>query len=192
MLVFRFGKTCFKIDFSFAAVIAIYIYLCRYNFGDLCLYALLCHEMGHIMVITFLGVEIHEITLYGAGIRLSCDLNVLTTGKRRIVYLAGCATNLLMTSVSFLLKAYDFAAVNAVMCFFNLLPVGEQDGALFLRSFLLKRFEADVCERLADMVQISVCVMLIISSLCCYNSFSITLLTTALYLAVIIVSAYRK
>lgn len=192
MLVFRFGKTKIKIDFSFAAVIAVYIYLSRYNFGDQCLYAILCHEMGHIIVITLLGIRISEITFYGAGIRLGCELKGLTEEKRRLVYLAGCMMNLFLIIAACCFKAYDMAAVNAVMLVFNLLPVGEQDGALLMKSFLIERFNADVCERVTAIVQIAVCVILLVGSLCLFSSLSITLLTTSLYLAVLIVSAYRK
>ena len=192
MLVFRFGKTRLKIDFSFAAIIAIYVYLSRYNYGDLCLYALLCHEIGHIIVITMIGVEIYEITLYGAGIRLGCDLKSQLERNKRLIYLAGCMMNFLLTIVSCCLKAYDFAAINAVMLIFNLLPIGEQDGALLMRSFLIKRFNIDVCERVTVIVQIVVCVILLVGSLCLFSSLSITLITTSLYLAVLIVSTYRK
>ncbi|MBE6901928.1 MAG: hypothetical protein E7478_05585 [Ruminococcaceae bacterium] len=136
MLEIKLNKTALRLDFSFFAVMSLFFFFDKTGIGLLTLCAVSCHELGHLIVITAVGARADNITLYGAGIRISASTQQLDAAAKAAVLSAGCVTNLTLCIIAYLLNAPLFSAINAVMCLFNLLPFGELDGALLARLAL--------------------------------------------------------
>ena len=110
--------------------------------------AALCHELGHLAVMRWLGVKVEEIeiTLFGAEIRT--PYLMLGTFGSVAVYFAGAAANMLTAAVACLLRG-SFAADYYVVCslslaFFNLLPIRTLDGGCILDALCLHFFPRHV------------------------------------------------
>lgn len=134
MLEIKLCNTALRLDFSFFAVMALFFFFDEHGTGASALCACLCHELGHLIMMCAFGAPLRSITLYGAGIRISSELEHLTRGRKTAVLAAGCTVNLALSLASYLCGNMQFLAANAVLCVFNLLPLGELDGALLLRQ----------------------------------------------------------
>ncbi len=192
MLVFQLGTSKLKIDFSFAAIVAIYTYLDKQGIGNMILSALLCHESGHLITMLLFELNIEEIVLYGAGIRISSDLGRLTIWKKLIVCSAGCIMNIFLAVLSYCCGAYGFSAINLVMCCFNLLPIGELDGAEISNLLIQRYFSFDMAYSIRCAIQYTSCVLIVILYAVNFGMLSITLMTTTLYIILLAVCKYRN
>lgn len=129
MIEFKVFKTLIQMDFSFFAVLALCFFLDSNGLIFASLTACLLHETGHLLMMLVFRLDINSVIFYGAGIRLCCNIERLDCGRKTAVLGAGCAVNLLSYAVSFLCGSYAFASINLMMCAFNLIPIGDLDGA---------------------------------------------------------------
>lgn len=140
MLVFRVGTVKVRLGFGFFAVLMLYLYIGQQT-GGLVVTALICcllHEAGHLSAMLLYGCTPRAVTFYAGGIRISTRwTNRLTKPARGVILSAGCAVNLLLAGVSFLMGREDLAAVNLSLALFNLLPLPALDGGRLL--LLLKK-----------------------------------------------------
>ncbi len=134
MIVFNIGKIQVRMDFSFFAVLCICFFLDKSGVCLLSVLAAAAHELGHFAVILLCGAPPDSLTFYGAGIRIGCAYQRLAFWGQLCVLAAGCCTNLLLFAAAMLCGAEKFAAVNLVTCAFNLLCIGQLDGALIVRA----------------------------------------------------------
>lgn len=95
----------------------------------ICLLALALHEIGHIIMIYLLKekIAIFRIIPFGFSCRLKNQSKVAEKKMIKIL-IAGPAMNFLMAGLFFYWTT-EFAVINALLGMFNLLPVGELDGA---------------------------------------------------------------
>lgn len=95
----------------------------------LCFVALIFHESGHIAMIYLLKerIAIFRILPVGFSCRLKNQSKV--EGKKMIkILIAGPVVNFFTAGLLFLWTK-EFALINVLLGMFNLLPVGELDGA---------------------------------------------------------------
>lgn len=174
-------------DFSFFAVIALFLLLDTTGFGLMALAACAVHELAHMLVMAAFGIFADEITLYGAGIRITATER-LPDKVRAAILAAGCAANLLLAALMYALGQPYAAAVSLFTGIFNLLPIGELDGAGLLKMLLIrlcKPENVDRGARIACAFSAAVCTAAVVW----LGGASFTLATTALYF--IIVSSRR-
>ncbi len=78
-------------DFSFFAVIALFLLLDNTGFGVMALAACAVHELAHMFVMAMFGIFADEITFYGAGIRItSARTEFAKPAVKVLVLSAGC------------------------------------------------------------------------------------------------------
>ena len=151
MLELKLGNTALRLDFSFFAVLSVFFFFDTEGIGVSALCACFCHEMGHLTVMTAAGAAVREITLYGAGVRINAELSKLSYAARASVYAAGCVVNLVLYAVSCICGNVVFALVNLALAVFNLLPLGELDGAQLIK-LLLQRYLPHMADRISGVL----------------------------------------
>ena len=136
MVSFSAGSLRIGFDFSFFAVIAIFLALDVSGYGILCIAACLCHEAGHLALLLLTGRVPQSLIFSGSGIcikqREEPSLPVLA---------AGCTVNFILFIIFYFLLERNsvykliFAGSNLCVGILNLLPVGELDGKKLLERF---------------------------------------------------------
>lgn len=172
-------------DFSFFAVIALFMLFDEDGFGLTALICCVLHELAHLIVMLILGIPAEEITFYGAGIRISSSRIEYEKPSRRVFVLAaGCMMNFLC-AVLFSRLGYDLAAVISLFTgIFNLLPMGELDGAAIIKMLIIRVCKPENVDRvmkITEVIAVVVCGATIISA----GGFSVTLPITIAYLVII-------
>lgn len=138
MIELRLKRTALRLDFSFAAVLALFFWQDDNGFGLITLLLCAAHELAHLAVMLVCGIIPQSITFYGAGIRISapevdcCGTEVITA-----VYSAGCVMNFVIAAAAFGCGCCETGAVSFFMGCFNLLPIGEFDGRRLLRQLII-------------------------------------------------------
>ncbi len=184
MIEFKLFKTAVRLDFSFFAVLFIFMYFD--NGGGLeAVSACVMHELSHLVAMLICDVTVTGVMFYGAGVRITADLCSVRRWVRIAVLSAGVAANFALAAIFYATGEYTLSAVNLVTGAFNLLPVGEFDGAQLFREFLTVTSPPDRIEgimRVAAWVSLALCA----AALCLFSgSVGITLVVTAIYLLVL-------
>lgn len=125
-------KLAVRFDFSFFATVALLMLLSG-EYAVFGLAACIWHELGHFVLMRLFGIPVKKLVFYGAGIKIIPDKQIDFTGFRAslLIFLAGSFANFFAAAV---LSVTDntclklFAAVNAAIGAFNLLPLGYLDG----------------------------------------------------------------
>ena len=181
MIELSIHSTRVGFDFSFFAVMALMFFL---DSGGLSagIAACVIHEMGHLVVMGSTGVSVERILFYGAGIRISADLSDSRFGQRLAVLSAGCTANLLSAFV-FVALGWNLGVASSIAtALFNLLCLGELDGAAIIRLFC-ERYLSPTAEK-----RVLLIMRLISGVLCAAMVFmlngdvSLTLLITLVYI----------
>lgn len=174
-----------RLDFSFFAVMALF-FLTESGFGFMALASCAAHELSHLAVMGICGIRAEHITFYGAGICISSAGTERAGLQQQIaVFSAGCAVNLALAAALYLTGEYAFSAVNLLTGAFNLLPLGEFDGARLLRLLAIRKAppeRVDGIMRAAGALSAVLCAVFLLSF---GGEVSVTLFTTAVYLIVI-------
>lgn len=186
MIEFKINKITLRLDFSFFAAIALFLFLDNTGFGMAALCACGLHELSHLAVMTVFGIMPEAVTFYGAGIRItSVAAENAGTLPRFFIMSAGCAANYLAAFLLWMLGYSAAAAINLFTGIFNLLPVGELDGAVLLKMLFLKKCRPENVDRYmkaARMISIFLITAVVILS---GGGVSFTLITTALYIFIV-------
>lgn len=189
MIELKINKTALRLDFSFFAVVALFLMFDTTGFGITALAACAAHELAHMLVMAIFGIFAREITFYGAGIRITAPMERASERVRAAVLAAGCAANFLLAALMSSLGQPYAAAVNLFTGAFNLLPFGELDGAELLKMLLIRLCKPENVDRISRTVGAGFAALCIGAVLWLGRGVSFTLLTTALYF--IIVSSRR-
>ena len=190
MVELKLKQTLLRLDFSFFAVIALYLLLDESGFGLAALAACAMHETAHFIAMTAFGVPVEHLTLYGAGIRItSSKIDSVKPYRKAVILCAGCIVNFAAAFVFWELGKYEAAAVNLFTGIFNLLPMGELDGARLLKMFTVRHCKAENVDRVMKIAAISSAVICSTAFITAGGVASFTLITTALY--IIIISGMR-
>lgn len=175
-----------RLDFSFFAVIALYLLLDESGFGLAALAACAMHETAHFIAMAFFGVHTERLTLYGAGIRItSSAVERVRPFQKAVILSAGCAVNFTAALAFWLFGEYAASAVNLFTGAFNLLPMGALDGAGLLKMLAVRRCRAenvDKVMRAANIVSAALCAA---AAMAFGGDVPFSLVTTALYMIII-------
>lgn len=186
MLELKLKQTLLRLDFSFFAVMALYLLLDESGFGLSALAACAMHETAHFIAMAALGVPAERVTLYGAGIRISSSrIESARPFPKALILSAGCLANFAAAVVFWELGEHGASAVNLFTGIFNLLPMGELDGAGLLKMLVIRSCKAEKVDRimkLASAFSAAACTAGVIAVGGCA---SFTLITTALYFIIV-------
>lgn len=172
-----------QLDFSFFAVLALYLLLDESGFGLAALAACAMHEMAHFVAMTVFGVRVERLTFYGAGIRItSAAIEQAKPLHRAVVLGAGCAVNFIAAVVFCQMREYAASAVNLFIGVFNLLPMGQLDGTGLLKIAAIRFCRVDKVDKVMKAAcivseAICACVVLLFG-----GDVPFTFVTTALYI----------
>lgn len=151
MLVIKISGVEIRFDFSFFAVITLFLCLEPGGYGLLGLFCCFIHEAGHIIILAFERRLPERLTFYGGGISLGgADID----GASAVMLSAGAAANILtaLATLAFADKGSlppgVFAVMNLVVAAINLIPIGMLDGRRLLELLLFKTMRADKAESL--------------------------------------------
>lgn len=185
MIEFKLNDTALRFDFSFFAVITLFFLTGSYGFGISSLILCAAHELSHLAFMRRFGVKADALTFYGAGIRItSAGTERLSHGKQAAVYFSGCAMNFALAAVLWLMGCGSGAAVSLFIGLFNLLPLGELDGARLAGLLVMRRARPENIDKIMwalSLISAAVCVA---AALILRSGVSFTLLATALYFIV--------
>lgn len=186
MIELKLRKTVLCLDFSFFAVVALYLLLDESGFGIAALWACALHETAHFAAMALFGVPAERVTLYGAGIRItSSQIEFAPPFKKAVILSAGCLANFAGAFVLWRLGEYAASAVELFTGIFNLLPVGALDGAGLLKMLLIRRCKAeniDMAMKIASGISAALVAAAVVSI---GGAVPITLITTALYIIIL-------
>lgn len=144
MIELRIWGTALRLDFTFFAVLALFLLTDNTDLGVTALLSCAAHELAHLLAMRLCGAEITAVTLYGAGIKIrSENTDRISLGRQTAVYSAGCLTNFALAAGLWAAGAYTAALINLFTGLLNALPIGELDGARLLKSAVIRAFPAE-------------------------------------------------
>ncbi|MBQ4165432.1 MAG: hypothetical protein IJD85_03830 [Oscillospiraceae bacterium] len=187
MIEIKLKNTALCFDFSFFAVMALCFFLDNNGICLLSLSACVCHELSHLAVMLICSADINAVVLYGAGMKINCELSVLSTGKRLAVLAAGCAMNFMLCICALWFGFYEFAAINLVIGVFNLLSVGSLDGAQMTDIISLKH---PLCAKLMHTVSLIVVICVGASAIAFGKHLAPTYFVTVIYMLLLKCKGY--
>lgn len=172
-------------DFSFFAVIALFMLFDEDRFGLTALICCALHELAHLIVMLALGVPTEVITFYGAGIRISSSRIEYEKPSRRVLVLAaGCTMNFIC-SIVFAQLGYDLAAAISLFTgIFNLLPIGELDGAALVKMWMIRVCKPENVDRVMNIIGV-IAAVICAAAVIAVGGFSVTLPITIAYLIIV-------
>lgn len=174
------------LDFSFFAVLALYLLLDESGFGLAALWACALHETAHFAAMVLFGVPAERVTLYGAGIRItSSKIEYSPPLKKAVILSAGFLANFAAAFVFWRLGEYAAFAVELFTGIFNLLPVGSLDGAGLLKMLLIRHCKAEHIERAMKIASGVSGALVAAAIFYAGGAVPFTLITTALYIIIL-------
>ena len=187
MIELRLNKTTLRLDFSFFAVLSVFLLYDRLGTGIAALCACISHELSHLIVMRYFGIRADSVTLYGAGIKISSEeTERAAAGKQLAVFAAGSLMNLALAAAFALLGHSSLAVINLLTGLFNLLPMGEFDGARILKLAVLRFGSPEKvapAERLGNILSAAAVAVLVFAG---GAGVSLTLITTAAYILAVV------
>ncbi|MCM1023785.1 MAG: site-2 protease family protein [Prevotella sp.] len=141
MFELRIGNLTAAFDFSFFAAVSLLMLIGDNRYALFGLAACIWHELGHLAVMRLCGISVKRLVFYGAGIKIVPDKQLDFTPFRAqlAVYLAGSFANFLAAALLWFSESPAvriWAAVNAVIGAFNLLPLQYLDGGKIIASVI--------------------------------------------------------
>lgn len=185
-----FGKTEFKINFSFAVAVTLTLIIDESGVGAIALLCCLIHEAGHIICLLVLGEKPKKIEMSFYGIKLErYPMSAQTTAGDLIVYISGPAANFIFSAILFLLSNFyeslrDAAIISLCIGVFNLIPCKPLDGGNILYALLCRNTKQKTADKICLVVSMIILVPLIIAGIYFLkDNGNITLLAVAVYVA---------
>lgn len=135
-------------DFSFFAVISLFLLYDRTDLAIMGFTASIIHELAHVFAMTAFDIPPKSLVFYGGGIRISeKEIDKLMIWKQFIIVSAGCFINFVFSGIAFAfydgsdLKLGIFAFSNLLIGAINLLPIGHFDGARLIKLMFIARLK---------------------------------------------------
>lgn len=183
MVEFKLKHTLLRLDFSFFAVLALYLLLDDSGFGMAALAACAMHETGHLAAMAAFGVRVEELTFYGAGIRIaSSGIELEAPARKALIFAAGVLVNFAAAAAFAIAGKPAPCAVNLFTGTFNLLPMGCLDGARLLRMAAIKHCRAERVDRVMRTAAVLSGVLCAAAVFAAGGGVPFTLMTTAAYI----------
>lgn len=157
MVEFTVFKTKVKINYLFAAAITLLSLIDNSGYLFLSFAFSILHELGHLAAAALCGEQIEEISFraYGIAVNLS-KAGCLTAAREFFVLISGCAVNLLCAVIFRAVPSAFY--INAAICVFNILPIGNLDGGRMLHLVLSRRTN----QKTADAVCVAISFLLLV------------------------------
>lgn len=133
MILFRICGVRICIEFGCIAVWAFLLSTGNSKGTLYSLYAVLIHELAHLIVMQLTGTGLRSITFHGCGIRISPDTRLTGYGRELIVLVAGPLANIIMWLV---FPSTGFGQAQLILGIMNLLPCRKLDGGAILECIL--------------------------------------------------------
>ena len=119
------------------------------------IFAVLCHEAGHLIAARALRVPVREIRFSFLGARIMTGGRLLSYGEEWLLAAAGPLSGLLCSAAAYPLwgnfpGAVRFSEVSLFLSLLNLLPIRTFDGGRMLACFLEAHIPERVARRIAD------------------------------------------
>lgn len=130
-----------KVDLKIFLIIILYILTKNIEIFAFSFIFILLHELGHAITGIILGLRIKKININALGVSIEFE----NYGKERIknkiiIDLAGPLVNLILCTVTILLKNEEIAYINLALAIINLLPIYPLDGGRIIKNLLLKKY----------------------------------------------------
>lgn len=147
-------------DFSFFAVISLFLLYDRTDLAIMGFTASIMHELAHIFAMTAFDIPPKSLVFYGGGIRISeKEITKLMIFKQFMIISAGCFINFIFAGIS--LAFYDgsdlklgvFAFSNLLIGAVNLLPIGHFDGARLIKLLFIARLKPCKVDKAMNIVK---------------------------------------
>ena len=141
MISFKFHDIAVRLYFSFFFLLSVFLLLEKLEQGGHFLFAVIWHELGHMLLLLQQKQQIIGMDCSAFGIRINRE-TIGTFWQEFLLYLAGPASNLL--AALFLLPWNKVSAIfHLLLATLNLLPILPMDGgnlaALVLEQLLPQR-----------------------------------------------------
>ena len=176
-------KTKVQISVPCLCGLILFLLFDRTGLGGQMVLAALSHEIGHLLVMAFLGGYPQKIVFGGMGIRIEKRPDArLSYGREICIYAAGPAVNLLVAALFFPYPA--IRRVHLLLGIFNLLPIGVLDGGQILRCFLQNKIEISRADRFQRLVSFFCAAGLVVLAAAVFwkSGYNASLLVTTGYL----------
>lgn len=198
MLKFKIGECSVCISGSFFALVTFILLLNDSTIALISLLSALSHEIGHILVMIFLGGRIKSLVFSATGIRLEkSDETSFSYEGEIILSLAGIAVNgVLSVLFAVLYRFYgntvlrDIALVNMLVGGFNLLPIETLDGERAFHCLLLKNISREMADKISFAVSVATIISLIAvgAVISFYAKTNYSLIIVTLYLIILLIN----
>ncbi|MBQ6815923.1 MAG: site-2 protease family protein [Clostridia bacterium] len=151
-------KTKIEISFLFIALLSLVILTDTTGLIIPTVIAVTLHEFSHLLAMNYFGCSPKKIKIIPAAIEITRDF-CQKNSQEIIISLAGSVANILTFLITyfFLFKGknmffLNFAGVNFVIGFFNLLPLKSLDGGNILFKILCFKFSTEKSERILNII----------------------------------------
>lgn len=151
-MAFKLRGVDIRLDFTFAAVLCILLIALPLTDVLCVLAAVLLHELGHLLCAVLFRVTPDAFVISGRGVGITMNLDCLSDRRRFLVALSGPAVNLLLGGVAALLGFRTWAAIQAAIGVFNLIPIPGLDGGDLLQIPLERRLGSSAAEKVCLIV----------------------------------------
>ena len=145
MITIKLKNFFIKFDFTFFAVLFLFMTFDTSGYGILSLYACLLHETGHLICMLLVKTKPTQLLFYCAGMKITAPKNYkLSFLSEFFVLIGGSGINFILFFVFYFssdmlsLKLPTFAIINLLIGVFNLIPVNMFDGGKIIELILLK------------------------------------------------------
>lgn len=128
-----------SISFWFVTVLCLMFLIDEQSFSLLSLSAFFLHEFTHIFFVVVFGGRVTEFSLSLGEMNIKTEREFLGKIQNIVVSLSAPLLNLLL-AILFWEKYRSFAEINAVIGFFQLLPIISLDGDVALESLKVSLF----------------------------------------------------
>lgn len=146
MITVKLKNLTLKFCFGFFFILAVSA-VDADSYAVLSLIFCIIHEFGHLAFMLIFKIKVSEIKFYGSGIKICANgIDELNRICQTLIYFGGCLMNLLLYLIFINIGSGDYALINLIICFFNLLPIVHFDGGKIFElympglSFLRKAF----------------------------------------------------
>lgn len=176
----------FGIYFSYPAVALITLIVLSNRYTDylFCVFAVIIHELGHLIMMFALGLKPGSINVKLFNIEINKKSRYdIPFFKDFLITVFGPLFNLIFY---FILYNFNrgFAYVNLFIGLFNLLPAAPLDGGQLVFLLLSRFFSRDLSARIIDIITIIICIPVFIFGFLVlfYSKYNFSLLILGVYL----------
>lgn len=157
---FTVGGCQVTVQFWFMALVTLSLFLDRSGMAGIGLIAVILHESGHLLMMSLVGTPPERLSMSLFGLEIcqksgSCrtyhqDAWIAAAGPlASLFFFALCWIGYELTSSLYLA---NLAAANLMLALLNGLPVGPLDGGQTLYALLCKKYPAETCEKIVEIV----------------------------------------